>query len=245
MAYTIITQAPEIVGVAQQTAWSVTVSVRSSDDQAFPPKVLVFQAENPGDAQTRGWFTCVASPSQLLEYPEDLPAAAGSGELQQPYYRLDSVTFVSRNARDLDSLVAQLYEEIDLLYTNLKAQDRLASPEILLPVCRASDGVWPGSSLLGPFTVPGPYGTGSVSPAYDAVRAEVLFTSESGDGLVTFDSEDGADGLVTIVNPATWLFVIPEQPLYLAIGTWNWKLVVTDSQGNRTECYSGSIPSRY
>lgn len=234
MSYTIIQQAPVEVPVNGRTAWSVTLTVRSSDDLAYPPKVFVFQAEDPANPDTRGWFTAVASPAQLLEYPEDNPAI-DSGEAQQPYYRLDSVALVTRNPGDLDEIIQKVFEEVDFLYRNLKALEVMAEPVIMLPVCRASDTLWPGSALLGPYV------TDSVGGP-TAVRAVVEFTRD--DGLVTFDSEAGADGTVTIVDPAAWTFKIPEQPLHLSIGLWDWTLTVTDSEGADLLIYSGVIPSQ-
>ena len=236
VSYTLIQQAPVEQQVAGRTAWSVTVTVRSSNELAWPSKIFVFQAEDPADPLTRGWFTAVASPAQLQEYPEDAPVI-DSGADQQPYYRLDSVEIVTRNPDDITALVEQIYEEADLLYLNLKAMNNLAEATILLPVCRSRDDVWPGSSLLGPWLDAG------AQPAWPVVRAIVEFTNA--DGLVTFDSEAGADGSVLIVNGETWTFQIPPQPLHLSIGTWNWELIATDSQGNSVTCFTGAIPSQY
>lgn len=128
MSYTLTKQDLQETVIAEQTAWSVKLVVTSSDEVLYPPKVFVFQAEDPANPDTRGWFTAVATPAQLLEYPEDAPVNA-SGELQQPYYRLDHVQFVSRNTSQLVALTADLMEELQLLADNIRALSLLEDEE--------------------------------------------------------------------------------------------------------------------
>jgi hypothetical protein len=106
--------------VSERTAWSASVTV-SSDDPDFPTKIMVFQAEDPADPNTRGWFTAIANPAQLEEYPEDAPAPAGEGETMIPFYRTDTVVLVSRNAVDLQRVIDEIREEVTLLEDNIAA----------------------------------------------------------------------------------------------------------------------------
>ena len=128
--YTLTREDVQEVLVGQRTAWSVRLVVTSSDAETFPPKALVYQAETPGDPDSRGWFTAVASPAQLLEYPEDA-ALALPGELQQPYYRLDHVQLVSRNADSLALLVDDFFEELQLLARNITALNNLGPGQVV------------------------------------------------------------------------------------------------------------------
>jgi hypothetical protein len=122
MSYTVTTtSAPAPASV--QNAWAVKLVV-SSDNSNLPAKALVFQAENPEQQNSRGWFTCVASPRQLLEYPEDQPAAPEGG-VMQPYFRLNEVTLVSGNPDSLSRLVAQIASHLRMLEKNLVAIDQL------------------------------------------------------------------------------------------------------------------------
>ena len=130
MSYTLTKQDLQEILIGEKTAWSLKLTVTSSDAVTYPPKVFVYQAEEVGNPNTRGWFTAVASPAQLLEYPEDA-AVAESGELQQPYYRLDNVQLVSRNTSQLVTLTAQIMEELQLLADNIKALDELEAGEIV------------------------------------------------------------------------------------------------------------------
>lgn len=114
-----------------QTSWSARLTVTSSDVVLYPPKVFVFQAEDPANPATRGWFTAVASPAQLEEYPEDAPAEVVSGESQQPYYRVDSLQLVTRSADDINNLVADIRLELAQLTRNLDAIRNLQEPETI------------------------------------------------------------------------------------------------------------------
>lgn len=219
--------------VKQQTAWSVLLTISSSDELNYPTEIFVYQAETPADPNTRGWFTAVSSPAQLLEYPTDGPAVS-SGDVQQPYYRLNTVELVSRNASDIELLVRQVYEEVDLLYLNLRALGQLEQPVIMLPPVHAAFDTWPGSAVLGPYAA-----------TTTAVQADVVFTSSEGDGMITFSSEPGADGQVQILDPVAWTFAIPEQPLFLTIGLWNWTMTVVDELGDSTQAFTGTIQGLY
>lgn len=113
-------------------AWSVRLSVLSDDPLQYPPKCLVFQAETLGDPDSRAWFTAVASPAQLQEYPEDEPATADSGEAQVPYFRLDEVQLISRSPADIQTLIESFTEELSLLQRNLDALDVLGEPQTIV-----------------------------------------------------------------------------------------------------------------
>ncbi len=112
------------VQVAGQTAWSVALTVTSSNDEQYPPKVFVFQVEDPDAAEPRAWFTAVATPAQLLEYPEDEPAAPTEG-LWQPYFRTSELTLVSRNPEDLEETYQKVLGELGALRRNIDALGQL------------------------------------------------------------------------------------------------------------------------
>lgn len=116
---------------AAVTAWSTQLVVISDDPIKYPEKCLVFQAEDPSDPGTRSWFTCVASPAQLQEYPEDEVAPALSGDVQVPYFRLDTVQLIGRNADDIQNLILQFAEELSNLQRNIDALDTLQDPQII------------------------------------------------------------------------------------------------------------------
>lgn len=124
MAYTLTRADLQETTVLEKIAWSVKLTVTSSDSAVFPPEVLVYHAADPQDAGAGAWFECVASPAQLLEYPEDEPAQ-NSGGLQQPYFRLDNVQLVARNAVQLEELIAKIFAELDLLSRNIQAINTL------------------------------------------------------------------------------------------------------------------------
>lgn len=134
MSYTLVRSAITTEPVSSKTAWAVQLTVETDDEPARPSKVFVYQAEDPSDPNTRGWFTAVASPAQLEEYPEDAPAApssAGSDSVtvQQPYYRLDTVTLISRNASDIETLVDKIQGQLEVLSRNLDAIDSMTLDE--------------------------------------------------------------------------------------------------------------------
>ncbi len=120
-----IQQASEEVQVYRQLAWSVALSVTSSNDELYPPKVFCFQSEGPEEG-ARAWFTTVCTPAGMLEYPEDSPAPGD--DLQQPFFRRSSVTLVSRNPRDLELLIAQIQGRITMLEAHLTAINNLNAP---------------------------------------------------------------------------------------------------------------------
>lgn len=124
MSYTLIRSDLQATPVLEKTAWSVKLTVTSSDNTGFPPAVFVYHAANPKDEGAGAWFECVASPAQLMEYPEGAPAQNSAG-LQQPYFRLDNVQLVARNAVQLEDLIGKIFDELDLLSRNLQAIDNL------------------------------------------------------------------------------------------------------------------------
>jgi len=126
--YTLYRQTAEEVLVAKQTAWSVRLDVDSSDPVVFPPAVFVFQTET-FEPDSRAWFTTVATPADLEEYPVDVPAEPQ--EVQQPYFRKTWVQLVSRNAEDLEELVQKVFQRLRLLAANIQALHRLSAPDVL------------------------------------------------------------------------------------------------------------------
>lgn len=131
MGYTLTSSASSPVVAASTTAWSVQLVVTSDDAEKYPPKCLVFQAEDPGNLQTRAWFTNVASPSQLQEYPEDEVTLAASGDVQVPYYRLDTVQLIGRSPDEIQLLILQFAEELTNLQRNLDALDILSESQTI------------------------------------------------------------------------------------------------------------------
>lgn len=119
MAYTLTRYEPEDTDVLQQQAYAVRLVITTSDEPNFPAKTLVFHAEQPGVDDSRAWFEAVASPSQLAELPVDEPAAPASGEIQNPFFRLDEVTVIERHPDDLQKFVDDIVEELTLLQANL------------------------------------------------------------------------------------------------------------------------------
>lgn len=117
----------------QRTAWSLALSVTSDEPVGYPPAVFVFQEESPGDPATRGWFTAIASPAQLLEYPVNATAEPEGDGLWQPYYRKAALTLVSRHPADLEQLYREIEAEILRLRLDLDALQLLAeATEVVL-----------------------------------------------------------------------------------------------------------------
>jgi hypothetical protein len=96
---------------------------------------------------------------------------------------------------------------------------------------------WIGISEIGPFTR-----NGDPMP-FPAAR--VIFTLYTRFGVKEpvweIDSEAGADGLAVIEDAAAWFFNIPEQPLMLEPGLWEWDFAVTDSRGIKEKIYEGVL----
>ncbi len=111
-----------------QVAWGVELKVESSDVATFPPEVFVMQVEDLHNPTDGAWFTAVATPRQLEEYPVD-PMEILNSTLQQPYFRTDTITLVSGNASDIDILVGRIYEHLVLLQANLIALTKFENPE--------------------------------------------------------------------------------------------------------------------
>lgn len=123
MHYSIERQDAEEVKVYKQTAWSVSLVVSSDNVTDYPPEIFVFQSEGP-EPEARAWFSTVATPADLVEYPTDAPAVQ-DGVSQQPYFRLNTVQFVSRNARDIEQLIKMVERRVALLEANLEAINTL------------------------------------------------------------------------------------------------------------------------
>ncbi len=127
--YQLTRQDIEPTEVFKELAWQIVLTVDSDDNVLLPKEVFVFQIEDGDDPESRSWFTCIASPAQLLEYPVDEPAAPVSGEIWQPYFRKDTLTIVSRSHSALESLYEQIKEELVWLRRNLEAAQELTPGE--------------------------------------------------------------------------------------------------------------------
>ncbi len=211
---------PQVVG--QRTAYSVKLTVTSTDPVRFPTKAFVFQAEEPANPDTRGWFTAVASPAQLLEYPEDVPAYE-SGAMQQPYYRLDEVELVGRNPGQIEELTNQIVEELDLLARNLEALERFEEATLILPPYRSSViFLWEGVPALGPYIIDSTAGDNPIVRAYMEFRNRM--TPAIIDAIL-----DSSDEQVLIVDADTWELSVPEQVLPLNPGLYDWVVKTVDA----------------
>lgn len=133
MGYTLTREALQEDSIGGKTVWSCRLVVTTDDPVNKPAKALIFQAKDPSDPATRSWFSAVARPADLLMYPEDAPAAGSSGGVQQPYFRLDSVTLVSQNASELERVTAQFVEHLRLLDRNIDSMQNLNTPEVIYP----------------------------------------------------------------------------------------------------------------
>jgi hypothetical protein len=219
--------------IGQKTAWSVRITVLSSDPVRFPTKVLVFQAEEPADPNTRGWFTAIASPAQLLEYPEDYPAS-GSGQVQQPYYRLDTMDLVGRNAAQLAELADQVAEELDLLGRNIMSLESFETSSLVLASYRPFHGYpWPGIPEIGP------YADTSVE-SFIAIRVIMDFRNRRDPNFIAYTLDSEADE-IEIVDAESWLIRVPEQYLNLNPGVHDWVIKITDSMDVEHEVQVGTI----
>jgi hypothetical protein len=131
--YTLLRQPSVPVEHQNQIAWGVVLTVKSSNPVAFPPEAFVMQAVNLHDPAEGAWFTAVATPDQLEQYPTD-PAEIENTTLQLPYFRVSTITLVSGNPDDIDILVRRIAEDLALLQANLIALTKFEQPEeILIP----------------------------------------------------------------------------------------------------------------
>jgi len=124
-AYTLTQTTPSRVTVRLATAFSVKLTVTSADAVGFPPKVFVMQ--QAPDAEDPPWFNCVASPPQIIDYPEDSPNPPIDG-VQQPYFRVAELTVVTRSPSALEAFIARVQEELQILEENLLALSELDPP---------------------------------------------------------------------------------------------------------------------
>lgn len=109
----------------EKAAWAVTLDVTSSDAVNFPPQVFVYQVEEPGNANSRAWFTAVASAAQLEEYPADEPVSPEAGGEHQPFYRLSRMTFVTRSPALAQEFIEKVKIHLKQLQTDLIAIEAL------------------------------------------------------------------------------------------------------------------------
>ena len=125
-AYTLVQTAPAEVINAPSMAWGMTLVITSSAPDDYPPGVFVFQVED-FSPNARAWFSTVASPADMLEYPVDAPAAPVEG-VQQPYFRKATLNLVSRSPSALEALVAEIKGRIVFLERNLRSLLTLSPP---------------------------------------------------------------------------------------------------------------------
>jgi len=125
MGYTLTKTTPAVTPVLQQTAFSIKLTVTSDDAELFPVKVFVM--EKAVDLEEAAVFACVASPVQILDYPEDVAGPPVDGVIK-PYFRLDVVTIVSRAGTKLQNFIDRVQEELDILEANLVAFNSLSNP---------------------------------------------------------------------------------------------------------------------
>ncbi len=91
---------------------------------------------------------------------------------------------------------------------------------------------WIGIASIGPIQFNGE------PPTYQAVTVVMHFTNRFSDETLTLSS---ADAKITIESAVTWEFVVPEQPLPLAPGMWDWTIKVTDTRGVDLKLYAGQL----
>ncbi len=128
--YTLTRKAAVEVEFQQQIAYGVELEV-NSDNADYSPAVFVMQAKDIHDPEEGAWFTAVATPRQLDEYPVD-PSEITNSALQQPYFRTDKITLVSANADDIEILVGRITEDLYLLWANLQALETFTEPEEII-----------------------------------------------------------------------------------------------------------------
>jgi hypothetical protein len=126
MSYSLTRKAAIPVTVQQQIAYAVELGVNSDD--ASPAEVFIMQVGDIHRPAAGAWFTAVATPRQLEEYPVD-PQEIVNTPLQQPYFRTDRITLVSGNADDIEILVGRIVEDLSLLQANLVALVSFETPE--------------------------------------------------------------------------------------------------------------------
>jgi hypothetical protein len=109
------------------------------------------------------------------------------------------------------------------------------------------NSLWAGIPELGPYLT-----SEGVAPAYPAVSARMVFTASSRrpsnvprkyrDWVWVLGTDlETSDGEVQIMLPAEWVFRVPEQPLPLWHGNWDWVFIVEDSRGESWRTHSGRI----
>lgn len=126
--YSLTRKTPVEVYLQAQIAYGVELEVTSSGP--YSAAVFVMQASDTVAPSDGAWFTAVATPRQLDEYPED-PAEIINSPTQQPYFRTNKITLVSANPDDIQILVARITEDLYLLQENLKALEILGEPETI------------------------------------------------------------------------------------------------------------------
>lgn len=124
--FSLIRKVPAEVSFQLQIAWAVELEV-TSDDAEVSPAVFVMQVRDTSDVDAGAWFTAVATPSQLDEYPTE-PEEIANTPVQQPYFRTNKITLVSRNADDIQILYERILADIELLHANLTALSEMAEP---------------------------------------------------------------------------------------------------------------------
>lgn len=117
----------EKVTYGPQIAWAVVLTATSDDVANYPAEVFIMQCKSLVDPTQGAWFTAIATPIQLEEYPTD-PSSLETSALQQPYFRVAEITLVSGNASDIEILVSRISSDILLLEDNLAALISFEAP---------------------------------------------------------------------------------------------------------------------
>lgn len=108
--------------------------------------------------------------------------------------------------------------------------DALDRPVLLEPHDSQNTN-WIGISSIGPILI------NNEPPPYSATEITMQFSKQfSAESLTLSSSED-----ITIVAAATWEFAIPEQPLALSPGTWDWVMKVKDTRNVIMKLYAGQL----
>lgn len=104
---------------------------------------------------------------------------------------------------------------------------------------RALDSKWAGVERLGPVTFFNP-GEAPVVPSVSAASAILEFRPRLHEGCTakTLKSEDDK---IVINDAELWDFTVPPQELDLMPGIWDWKFIVTDTDGETYLAYTGTL----
>jgi hypothetical protein len=106
--------------------------------------------------------------------------------------------------------------------------------DIQLPDHTAGD-TWEGLTI-GPVLING------AQPSEALASCRLYFRKPNGTIGYKLKSAPGTgEGQITISNIDTWLIIVPEQVLPLAVGPWNWDFETTDAAGVIRTLYKGVL----